>query len=240
MPETAAMPSYGGDISADGADDVFYGDDIGSTTVAPAAGANELEEVLRKSLGDDASAFLSDLGADSESSEDYGGDISTMETIERGIGMARLLLGGKNESIEKRLPLLLKGLRVLQDDRSFDRSVETASEYRNAADALAAGGFRYVLFGHTHLAKNVQLDGGAVYLNSGTWADLIRGPDAIVSGSDQEATTELRAFVDSLKESRLDRWITFQPTFLRLDLGADDKVAHAELIDYSGPESLGG
>jgi UDP-2,3-diacylglucosamine pyrophosphatase LpxH len=239
--ESAAMPSYGGDISTDGDDDGYFGDDIGATTPqAPVAAPDALEEALRKTLGDDAPAFLSNLGADSESSEDYGADISTMESIDRGIGMLRLLLGSKHESIEKRLPLLLKGLRALQNDKSFDRAVENASEYANAARGLAAGGFRYVLFGHTHLAKNVQLDGGAVYLNSGTWADLIRVPDAIVSGSDQEATTELRAFVESLKESRLDRWITFQPTFLRLDLGADDKVAHAELIDYSGPESLGG
>ena len=68
---------------------------------------------------------------------------------------------------KKRLPALLKAVRVVQQDESFDPAIETSPEYLEAAQELARGGYRYVVFGHTHLAKRIPLDGGGAYLNSG-------------------------------------------------------------------------
>ena len=81
---------------------------------------------------------------------------------------------------ERRMQVLLDALRTLQHDTSFDPAVEQP-EWLRHAQALAEGGFRAVVFGHTHLAKQVPLAGGAVYLNTGTWADLMRLPAGLTT-----------------------------------------------------------
>ncbi len=65
------------------------------------------------------------------------------------------------------------GLAGFASDRSFARDAESLTEYFDAACALARNGFDLVIFGHTHLAREMALPNGARYLNSGTWADLI-------------------------------------------------------------------
>ena len=126
----------------------------------------------------------------------------------------------------------------MQSDQSFDRGVETASEYLNAARDLSKGGFRCVVFGHTHLAKKIELGGGAWYLNSGTWADLIQFPVELLAGPEPEALARVREFVDDMQGGRLKRWTRFKPTYVRIDLDGDDRMTAAELCDYTGPEGV--
>jgi hypothetical protein len=76
-----------------------------------------------------------------------------------------------------RLPALRRALQVLRDDRSFVLdSDDDNSPYVLAARRLASASVRHVLFGHTHLAKHIQLGDGRTYTNTGTWADLAQIP----------------------------------------------------------------
>ena len=92
---------------------------------------------------------------------------------------------------ERQLDLLLKVLRAYHagQERAFDVGVESETYLRPAADA-ATRGYEVIVYGHTHLAKRVPLAGRvtnsgtlvagtAVYLNSGTWADLMALPAGI-------------------------------------------------------------
>ena len=242
-----AEPGYGGDISADGGFDDVFGGDISATETSSASADMEpetVEALLRQQLGADAAVFEAGLtpgGAapDADDDDEIGGDISAMETVNFGLGFLRLATSPNSDDIESRLPALLQAVRQLQSDDSFDRSVDPKSEYLAAAEDLASvGSFRYVIFGHTHLPKDVEMAGGARYLNSGTWADLIRFKPEILSGSHDEALTALRGFATDLTEGRLADWIYYKPTYVRLDLGKDDAVVNAELCDYTGPDGV--
>ena len=75
--------------------------------------------------------------------------------------------------------------------------------------------------------------GGARYLNSGTWADLIRFPSEILAGSTPQALDCLRAFVEDMGAGRLHTWTTFTPTYVTLTLGSDGAVRDVALKDYA-------
>jgi UDP-2,3-diacylglucosamine pyrophosphatase LpxH len=49
--------------------------------------------------------------------------------------------------------------------------------YYAAAKRLAGGQPRVIVFGHTHLARAIDLPGGGRYLNAGTWCPIIRLPE---------------------------------------------------------------
>jgi hypothetical protein len=116
--------------------------------------------------------------------------------------------------------------------------VETAREYLDAANELARGGFRCVVFGHTHLPKRVALDNGALYINTGTWADIMRFPMDILAGSDEQGLAKLREFIDDIAQGKLNRWIGFGATYARLDMDGADRLIQAELLDFERPEDI--
>ena len=148
--------------------------------------------------------------------------------------MIKILFSPSGSALKKRMPPLLKALRTIQGGTAFDRSVEGDKTYLDAAESLAKNGdFKFVLFGHTHLAKDVQLENGGRYLNSGTWANLMRFPQQLVEGSDAEAMPKLEEFVNDLKDGNLDPWITFRPTYIQLTVDANDSVTRAEVCDYT-------
>ena len=129
-------------------------------------------------------------------------------------------------------------MRCLQNDTSFDRSVESDA-YLDHAKELASVGFSVVIFGHTHLAKEVPL-GHATYLNTGAWADLMRIPQEILSTSPDLATSHLEHFVNALKTGNFQPYVEFSPTFAHIVLNAQGKALSAELRDFeigkvSGP-----
>ena len=149
------------------------------------------------------------------------------------------LLLSRSDSLENRLPALLCAIRVLQNDRSFDRDFEAPSDYTRAAEKLAGdGGFTHIVFGHTHLARDLPLADGGRYLNSGTWADVVQFPKDILAGSPSDVRDKLQQFCDDVANSRLERYIQFKPTFVRLDIDGDGRVTQASLRDYDGPGSV--
>ena len=233
-----ALPSCGGDIYADSDSASIFGSDIstyagggveGSTPASDEESA--LAQIVRDRLGGDSRDFLNALAPTGPGTH-IGGDISTASVVDRTMGLARLLVARDDREIVRRLPALLKALQALQPDRSFDVEYEAAPEYTDAANDLFKGGFRFVLFGHTHLAKKIELQPGCWYLNSGTWADLMRLPPEIMTGSGVDARKKLDHFVQDIRAGLLDRWIIFQPTYIQLDLDAGNRVTSAEVRPY--------
>ena len=104
-------------------------------------------------------------------------------------------------------------------------------EYKRGANGSAARGFKAIVYGHTHLAKCMPIDGGATYLNSGTWADLMRLPPAVVQGNRTVALGELAEFMDALEGNRLDEWRRPRPTFVSLVMDGP-KLVSADVFAY--------
>lgn len=239
----AGPAAIGADISSEaGAGPADIGGDMG--TVAPAShpetGAGgpggveaELDEELSAVLGEAEEVFHEAL-AHGMVQEDIGSDISSGGVMSRVGGLLSLLVGSgdSEEAVQRRLPALLHAIRAVQDDTSFDRSQEGKGEYWHAACELSRGDIKHVIFGHTHLPKRVPLESGGFYLNSGTWADVLRFPAEIVAGSDEEALPRLREFVEAMRASDFSDYTLFHPTYVRLDLDASDTVVEAELCDY--------
>lgn len=226
-PIEPGLPAYGGDIASVG--DAFA-DESGTQRDA-------LLSVLHGVLpGDEPERFLDAITADE-------GPVVNQDIASYGVrevlGLARLVLPDR-PGLERRLPALLSAVRAARGDRSFDRSCETDKAYLEAAETLAASGFRYVVFGHTHLAKQVVLGRpeapraaqGALYFNTGTWADIMRFPEGIVDPANPHALDDLRAFVGDLAERRFSRWIQFAPTFVKLEVRGG-RVTHGELRDFN-------
>jgi UDP-2,3-diacylglucosamine pyrophosphatase LpxH len=250
-----ATPKFGGNISALKQRDAPFGKNIGSGGTFRGSGAgatmlagsatsarseasakdDSLTRALQSALGNDAEGFLRNIDAEviaANPLQQIGSPISRSDTVNRVLGFAALLLGRKSESVEKRLPALLKAMRGIQDEDTFDTAKESATEYLEAAHELADRGFRYVIFGHTHQAKQVDLGNGRFYLNSGTWADVLRFPVEILK-SRAEAPQQLQTFVDQMKAGDFSKWTIFNPTYVRLDLDDADKVVKAELKTFS-------
>jgi UDP-2,3-diacylglucosamine pyrophosphatase LpxH len=114
---------------------------------------------------------------------------------------------------EDRVDLLLDAFQQIQSATLLDWSTESEVSYREAAEELALGGFRHVVFGHTHAPKVVDLPDGARYLNTGSWADRLRLPDALYSEDRERARHVLREFATAMKHGRLQPYVEFVPTF---------------------------
>jgi len=130
---------------------------------------------------------------------------------------------------------LLAALRCYaQEHRQAFDSREEIAEYKLPAQAAARKAFEVIVYGHTHLAKRVAWGvGGAVYLNTGTWADLLRVPETVLGNDDAAALLQLRAFVADLGANRLAAWRCQMPTFVRIDL--DGATVTAKDVFVYGP-----
>lgn len=178
--------------------------------------------------GDPLDAIISALDK-----EDNVGKVGLRTTLSSAAGLLGLL-AAKDYRLERRLPLVKLALRALEGDRTFDSTIEPRRTYEDAARALTAGGFTHVVFGHTHHACMVDLD-GATYLNSGTWANLMRFPAPLRGKppTDAEAAREagdstfnsasrndwwLRRFVEDCASGNLAPYVTFRPTAVHLSV----------------------
>lgn len=101
-------------------------------------------------------------------------------------------------------------------------------------------GYQVIVYGHTHHAKRVPLgDQSAalpVYLNTGTWADLMRVPEAVWSDDTASASEVLKEFVDDLERNNLKRWRRAVPTYAKIKLN-EHKVLEAGVF-FLGEKEL--
>jgi UDP-2,3-diacylglucosamine pyrophosphatase LpxH len=107
------------------------------------------------------------------------------------------------------------------------------ADYLEAARRLAHGETRFVIFGHTHLPKSIALDGGARYLNTGTWCPTIRLDERLYETGVNEADVleRLRQFVEDMSSNRLGRWTSLRTPFAHVIVGANGETT-AELCEF--------
>jgi hypothetical protein len=120
--------------------------------------------------------------------------------------------------------------RLNRNDQSFSVEFELA-EYQQAAHETATkGDFEAIVYGHTHLPKKLLLTDAPTkrwYLNTGTWADVIRLPDAL-AGDYAGAGEELKNFVAALKQNDFSRYVHRYLTFVELLVAvANDGAVHS-------------
>jgi UDP-2,3-diacylglucosamine pyrophosphatase LpxH len=146
---------------------------------------------------------------------------------------------------QQQLTLLLRVLRAFHGShqQAFELGYED-EKYLRAATETATRGFEVIVYGHTHRPKWVPLAGRtandgmtlgdrAVYLNCGTWADVMAVPRNILATDDtlapSEARARLAAFADDLAANRVDRWRRQLPTFVNITLDQEGRVEQAML-----------
>ena len=79
---------------------------------------------------------------------------------------------GKDEALRKALQ------DWLEDDKTFDRNNEDDT-YKDVS-ASVGNGIDFIVTGHTHLDRAIQMPGGGHYFNCGTWIRLLRFTDAML------------------------------------------------------------
>src|SRR5262245_5328965 len=181
---------------------------------------------------DDALLALADQAA-------AGGDASMVGAVGDFFGRWRATLADSYRRTQ--LDLLLAALRALNQakERAFDMTIESET-YLGPATESARRGYGVVVYGHTHLAKrvslagrrasdNTEITGEAVYLNSGTWADLMALPAGISApgGVTDVERARLAAFANDLAANRVDHWRRQLPTFARIELDDAGRVKEA-------------
>ena len=168
-----------------------------------------------------------------------GGDAQQVSVVSRvGDLWKRLRTAASQAARAKEFDLLYRGIRahIEAHRQNFDVNRED-ERYLRAAQAAVRRGFRVVVFGHTHAVKRVRLgeNGAAVYLNTGAWADLMRFPEAVLSGAQEQARGQLERFSQDLEDNRTDRYREQIPTFARIDLeGQELKSADVYLFSEPG------
>lgn len=104
--------------------------------------------------------------------------------------------------------------------------------YADPARQALQRGFDVVIYGHTHLVKRVEMDAG-LYLNTGTWGDLMRLPAAVTEQEETPAALEeLAAFADDLAQNRLDRWRRQLATYAHLVVTEGGAVVSADVLRF--------
>jgi UDP-2,3-diacylglucosamine pyrophosphatase LpxH len=148
-----------------------------------------------------------------------GGDASQVSAV--GNLLTGILAEIDEEKRKLRRAALFKAIRrtVNVHRDTFDVSKEHVT-YLKPARRSAEVGFQVVVYGHTHLAKRIPItdDGKSVYINSGTWVDLMRVPDSVWAFDEPAARHALEAFVEDLEKSKLDKWRRSCATYAHIEL----------------------
>lgn len=196
-----------------------------------------LADILAQELGNDAELFHALGGGGGQlSAESLWGNIKELSAnIGKWLTNQNNLFVAIGSDNQRRRQLLV-ALRKLRNDISFNPASEQP-EYLDAATAIAKeGGFSTVIFGHTHLPK--QIDKPATkersfrYINTGTWADVIQIPEALLcDGPDTEAL--LNAFIDAMRDSKLHGYVGRYLSYAEVVLEGE-RVQKAELYSYAG------
>lgn len=140
-------------------------------------------------------------------------------------GIAAYFERGERVPPKRLRPIRLLARRLLLDDRSARPDGPTGPWGEAAARILAAnhGAIATVVMGHTHQPRHIGPAERAGYLNTGTWADVIRVPEAALAEGADEA---LEAFLHDL-------WRDVRPevpaTWADVRIEADGTVSAARL-----------
>lgn len=204
---------------------------------APAAPASDGRSIVVGALSqllpaDELGSFIGQtVGLADDPAETVAGDIAAFDAMRTTWGWMRLLAAPQATPLEKRLPALRAAMGAARNTYDFCRTRESPG-YQKAAEDLCAQGWRFVVFGHTHLAKRIELANGGLYFNTGTWADLIEFPIEVLVKPPAGADDPLLQFINEMRDSRFDRHIRFKPTYAEFAFDCEGAVVSAELRDF--------
>ena len=195
-----------------------------------------LQELLRQEIGEGAKLF--DLSGFSSTGQLGAVEMwDNIKTLSRNISIylndGDLIFKGK--TIGARIGQLKAALGALRSDPSFQLDYETP-EYLDAAKFMANnGGFSTVVFGHTHLPKKVRIsenDGSAIqYINTGTWADMIKVPYEVLTDSGA-ADDVLERFMTAMRINHLRDYIMRFLSYAQITLDDKENVTGAALYSF--------
>jgi UDP-2,3-diacylglucosamine pyrophosphatase LpxH len=130
----------------------------------------------------------------------------------------------------------LKKLQVafrakLADDASFDEK-NSHDAYASAAEImLSRAEAKVVIMGHTHLSRDVRFVAGR-YVNTGTWADLIRVRKEILADT-EEARAAFSDWLKRLATNALEDIREAHPSYADLSLDQNDNpVGSAPILRH--------
>lgn len=135
----------------------------------------------------------------------------------------------------KKLQDALRGL--LREDQTFEEGLPDGNCYAAAKKMIGAGVAKVVVMGHTHLARDIPFLDGGRYLNTGTWADLMRIDARLLLDTD-DAREELTGWLRKLAEDRLDGIRQHMPRFAYVEVDDAGRVGSASLYEYRAGERL--
>lgn len=194
-----------------------------------------LDDILARQLG---RAEAERLFADAMQPDKGLGALSFGGSIAKKIGryatFASLLVPGTREAVLQRLHAALQRLPSGED---FDTGSESKTYLDPARKMLGTDRFSVVVFGHTHLPKCIEwstADGrSCTYLNAGTWADIIRIPDACVVPSFADARDALSAFAADLATNDYAKHVRRPCTYAEVKL-EDDRAVEGRVWRFDG------
>jgi len=224
--------------------------DIGATEPI----ADELESIVEQHVGKDGLKEFQEGIRDAafEGREDLGDIGATrIEKLNRALSIIDLVVNGPYADLKSRMPALYQALMVMRNANPFEPGIEPAGPYLDAITALGAAGFSLVLFGHTHVSRDVTQEGEVHgrqyrvrYLNTGSWVDSIRFPTDLIDGSKETVLEKLESFCQALcnreifekalEERTLGAQIDFSPMFARLEFDENDNLLSADLHRFQG------
>jgi UDP-2,3-diacylglucosamine pyrophosphatase LpxH len=129
--------------------------------------------------------------------------------------MAQNILDARGEL--KRAELVNQLQEAAQADTFFKEDVPDG-EYAKDLEFLLRNGANLLIHGHTHSAKAYQV-GGGMYLNSGTWARMLRLPEA------ESGKAVWNKFLKSIEAKSYQ--VIERPTYVRVTLDADETTRSA-------------
>ena len=213
-PKAAAVPTSSGGVSS----------------------GSELDEVLKRVLGEDAGPFLGGGGHELSFASD------TRAAWERLKGRVKVL---KKKLSKARLDrrLLLLALRALNaNDVSFDPDREVASYLDAARHTAHLGDFELIVYGHTHLPKRIDIsspDGVPSpdatrprwYYNTGTWCSVMSLPPELLGDDMNAAERALDGFITAIDANRFEPYTARFFPYLEVVLDGDALLEH-QLLSF--------
>jgi UDP-2,3-diacylglucosamine pyrophosphatase LpxH len=203
-------------------------------SAAPVGTIDSLEKALRPLLGQEADLFLAPAVHPLASP---GGAMKPLAWIKARTAQIAAAIRGRLDFVgwlkdsheEARWRLLESAFKRVQDHHSAELNKE-ASNYLDAATAiLKTGKFDVVVFGHTHLQKIVQVPRNAAagcYINTGTWADIMKLPPAVAKGG-SDARQALIAFFTDIAAKNITPYLFRSLSYAEVELENERIVAHA-------------
>lgn len=128
--------------------------------------------------------------------------------------------------------LLLKKFRAWRDTADLTFNVEQEEEAYLKPAREQAKRFRVVVFGHTHLAKRIRLGNGALYLNTGTWADVMRIPPEVYEGDEAAGVHALTRFLDDVEKNNIAGFRRQVATFARIEIDGNERLQSADVFFF--------